>query len=651
MTAAELSVIIKARDESGRSFAHLQGNIGKSQRRIATYSQNVSQRFDNLSKSLSRWAKRGAIALIGFTAGVSVAFLKAIRSSTQFEAQLAKVSTMLEASAKPMLQSYREDISRMSIQFAQSTETLSQGAYDILSAMIPPGKAMRVLATGAEAAVAGFTETGTTISALLTILKSFHMDAGRATEVSDKLFTVIKRGRTTFAEMAPVLGRLTGMVAASEGSFDEMAAAIATTTRNGLLTRYAITNLIGVYRTFLRPSKEAQSAAEKLGISLSAEWLATHSLREALERIHASREVQLKDIFTESEALTAVSIMMKDLTGLEEDYIAITKDFAGATEEAGKTMRDTFQFQLRSLGMAINEIRRALVEDLQERFEPILKKANEVLPKIREIFKDLGKSIGEDCAEQLDKFLSWIKDFDPRDFLINIGKISIAFNQVARIVNELRIMFYHLAKAIIAPFKVLHREIQETLEAWFLPAETWKKLADRMESHIEVYEGLIKSSTRHRDTLTKERIGLEERNKEFERGIQASKMAQAAGEKLQKPLLKEAEIYKTLSELANERKGAVEHEWRGQELRGVGKSTPIGMDTLAEMLRKRLPEKEIEQDKLLRILEEWVKQQTDTNWIITQNTKRTREKVEQLFAQNEKGVWEETSVRLGSAIA
>ena len=110
-------------------------------------------------------------------------------------------------------------------------------------------------------------------------------------------------------------------------------------------------------------------------------------------------------------------------------------------------------------------------------------------------------------------------------------------------------------------------------------------------------------------------------------------------------------MYDTLSELANERKGAVEHEWKGQELRGVGKSIPIGMDTLAEMLRKRLPEKEIEQDKLLRILEEWVKQQTDTNWIITQNTKRTREKVEQLFAQNEKGVWEETSVRLGSAIA
>jgi len=476
MTAAEMAIILRARDESGAAFSQLQGRLKKTTGRVSSFTTKSRASFDRLGKGLATFARRGAIALTALAAGGTLALYKLGQETLAFQDQMARVSTMLDDVHAPMMRIYKRDIAAMAMQFGQSTEVLSQGAYDILSAMVAPENAMKVLTAGAEAATAGFTDTSVTISAFLTILKSFGKDAKEVGKVSDKVFTIIKRGRTTFAEMGPVLGRLTGMVAASGGSFDEMSAAIATTTRNGLMTNYAITDLIGVYRTFLRPSKEAQEAADKLGISLNAEWLATHSLREALQKVHQSRTVQLKDIFTESEALTAASFLMKDLAGFTEDYRVISTQSFGATSEASKKMQATTSFQLKRLKEGFKAAGRSLLDNLLLNMRSLLDETNEKMPVIVKQVGEFGKKLADLALPAMTHLLEKLDAMEP--------------GQVAAGVNDMAVQFMILGRYLerAATFALMLEMGMTKVYRWALAEKGHKKLLESSKESIAMLD-------------------------------------------------------------------------------------------------------------------------------------------------------------------
>ncbi|GAH24415.1 unnamed protein product, partial [marine sediment metagenome] len=106
--------------------------------------------------------------------GIATAvFTAAVKGAADFEEQLANVSTMLDESAMRILPEYRRGLQSLSVEFGESTQTLSKGLYDILSASIPPAEALGVLEISAKAAAAGITDTGVAADAITTILNSY----------------------------------------------------------------------------------------------------------------------------------------------------------------------------------------------------------------------------------------------------------------------------------------------------------------------------------------------------------------------------------------------------------------------------------------------------------------------------------------------
>ncbi|GAG95650.1 unnamed protein product, partial [marine sediment metagenome] len=144
--------------------------------------------------------------------------------AADFETQLANVSTMLDESAMRILPEYRKGLQALSVEFGESTQTLSKGLYDILSASIPPAEALGVLEVSAKAAAAGITDTGVAADAITTILNSYGMSADQAGMVSDKLFAIVKEGKTTFAELAPSIGKVAATASMAGLSFDDLGA-------------------------------------------------------------------------------------------------------------------------------------------------------------------------------------------------------------------------------------------------------------------------------------------------------------------------------------------------------------------------------------------------------------------------------------------
>ena len=243
--------------------------------------------------------------LLMASAAMAVPFVGGVKVFADFEEQMANVSTMLDKPEQHM-DRFRAGIRKMSVDFGESTDTLAGGLYDILSASIAPEKALNVLGVAAKAARAGLTDTKTAADAITTILNSYGLSADNAASVSDLLFATVKRGKTTFAELAPAIGMVATTAASGGVPLEEMGAALATMTRNGVRTENAVVALNAIISSFLKPQKKAVDEAKKLGFEMSTATLKSEGLAGVFARISKLPPDAIAKLFPNVRALRGV---------------------------------------------------------------------------------------------------------------------------------------------------------------------------------------------------------------------------------------------------------------------------------------------------------------------------------------------------------
>lgn len=304
-----------------------EGNLNKFQHRVRAVTRRASGMFRTLA----------GVAGIG---GLAFALVGAVKSAAAFEKQMASVSTMLDARAMPMLGGMSKQVLELSQKFGEGTESLTKGLYDILSASIAPSKAMKVLETATIAAKAGMTTTALAADVLTTVLNAYAMRAEDAVKVSDILFATVKRGKTTFEELAQTFGMVASTSAVAGLKLTEATAAIATMTRAGLKTQKAVLALNMIVQSFLKPQDDAAEAARRFGFELNATTLEAEGLLSVLERLRGATAVQIAEVFPEARALRGIAPLLQNLSGFAKD-IKLTTESAGKTAEAFHKTTDT----------------------------------------------------------------------------------------------------------------------------------------------------------------------------------------------------------------------------------------------------------------------------------------------------------------------
>ena len=321
-----------ARDiRAGAAYVELYANDNKLTRGLNRASKRLKAFGAGVKKIGMSMAKLSAVMAAPLVAGGKV--------FADFEQQLAKVSTMLDNPAKHM-DTYKKAIRDMAVEFGESTEALANGLYDILSASIPAEKALDVLTVAVKAAKGGMTDTATAADALTTVLNSYGLSADRAQDVSDLLFTVVKRGKLTFADLAPTIGLVASVASSAGVSLDEMGAAIATMTRSGVRSERAVTALANIIKSFLTPTEESVEAARALGFEMSVATLQTEGLAGVFERIKKLPPDTVAKLFPNIRALRGVIPALKNIEGFEKDLQLMAKR-AGSADEAFEKMAGT----------------------------------------------------------------------------------------------------------------------------------------------------------------------------------------------------------------------------------------------------------------------------------------------------------------------
>ena len=191
---------------------------------------------NDVAKALSEsCVKAGKTLTVGLTAPIVSAGVAAVSMASGFDDAMAKVSTIADTTEVP-LDELRGAILDLSDDTGIAANDIADNVYNAISAGQKTGDAVAFVGQAAKLAKAGFTDSAAGLDVLTTTLNAYKMEADQATRVSDVLLMTQNKGKTTVGELASSMGKAIPTASAFGVSLENLAAAYATTTANGIAT-------------------------------------------------------------------------------------------------------------------------------------------------------------------------------------------------------------------------------------------------------------------------------------------------------------------------------------------------------------------------------------------------------------------------------
>ena len=343
----------------------------------------AQRRLDRFSRRVQRLGRR-----LLFLGGVPLFF--ATKAAMDFEHQMSKVATMVDEASMSSMPRLTAAVKRLAEEYGQSTETLADGLYDILSAQVAVSQSLPLLEEGARAAIGGFTDTKTSVSAIITILNAYGDELRDAADASDFLFSVVKRGRLTYEELAENIGTVAPMAAAVGVSVEEFGAALALITRGMPNVDRATTALANVIETFLKNTTEAKEAAAALGIEMSSAGIRADGLLYVLRQLAKVDPDTVAKVFPRRRALRGLIIAVQKVEELGVDIETMTNR-AGAAQRAYEKVSDNAWQAVKRLWQTVVGAGRSIGKDF---LAPIVAAADATrtwIQRNQEVVKVIGK--------------------------------------------------------------------------------------------------------------------------------------------------------------------------------------------------------------------------------------------------------------------
>lgn len=341
-------------------------------------------------------AAKGLAAIGAAAAGATAAIVKV---GSDFETSMAKVQTLADTTQVSMAD-LSKGIMEMSNTTGQSSQSLAEALYQALSAGVQTGDALAYTEQAAKLAAAGFTTTESAVDALSTVMNAYKMDASEVNAVSDMLLQTQNKGKTTVDELAASIAQVTPTAAAMGVEFEQVSAALATMTAQGVPTSQATTQL---NQLFAELGKSGQQASENLmkaaegteyaGMSFQQMMDAGVPLNEVLDMMSDYAEANgksLLDMFGSIEAGKAALTMAGENSEMFADNLEAMNESAGLTEEGFTTMVDTLQGKMGILQESFTNLGIAIYQGMQEPLKGLADVGIQALDELMTAFNEGG---------------------------------------------------------------------------------------------------------------------------------------------------------------------------------------------------------------------------------------------------------------------
>lgn len=358
--------------------------------RIAGQIDPSLQRSLNNAKKQFGGLKLGMAAIgtaaVAATAAVVKLGADAVKSAAAYEQQMANVATLLDGTKEQISKRINElsdDVLKVSNTTGVATGELTDGLYQIISAVGDSEDAITQMELAAKAAKAGGAETTDAINLLTAVTKGYNDTSGEAFQkASDLAFETVKLGQTSFPELASSIGKVIPLASALGVEQEELFGSFAALTGVTGSTAEVSTQMKAVMSGLMQPTKQMTEALSSLGYAnadAALESLGFEGMLKVLKTEMGDDVQATAKLFSSVEAQTAILALAgaqsEDLTNKTQSmYEAV-----GATDRAFEAQTDTLEFTIE----AIKNVGKNFVTSIGRKILPVVKSvAEKLLPAI-----------------------------------------------------------------------------------------------------------------------------------------------------------------------------------------------------------------------------------------------------------------------------
>lgn len=430
LDASQFDKSVKQSQAELQSFARVAGALpgGKSSvfGSLATDLANVAPALTSMPLG---------IAAVG--AALTGAGIAARRAGVEFEASLTKIAT-LGADAQENLGQTRQAILDT---FASTAVTggvadLAEANYLLQSSGRSATEAMVDLDIAARASVAGYTQVTTAVDGLTTVTAAWKDTQITTAQASDILFQAVNVGKASFEDIASSLGLVAPLAASAGVRFEEVAAAAALLSNQGLRTSSIMEGMRSAILNIQRPTEDFKKKYADLAREFGASRLARDGIIQFLQdfdRESGGSRAALGALFTDATGLTTALGLLRNGGTDAAAALQQMQTAAGAADAALTQVNGSAKAQEQLIRNQISTAWTQFGELLNTTTLPILEAVARVINRISGksafVGRDLGQYLGADGpfarSRALQSLLKQQND-DPAGFLKAIPTAQLA---------------------------------------------------------------------------------------------------------------------------------------------------------------------------------------------------------------------------------
>lgn len=304
-----------------------------------------NESVNNLEKNLNRL--KGAIktVAIGYIGKKMFDATKEnFKDAMAFQEEMAETFTLLPELSGQAREAMTNDVKQFAKDMKVLPENITPALYQAISASIPEDEVFGFLESSQKAARGGKADLETSVDVLSSILNAYGSDVISVTEASDLMFTAVKKGKTTFGEMASNMYSVLPIARSLDLPFKNVTASISTMTAMGTQTAQATTQigrfLAEISRQGTKSSDIFEAVTGKTFKAFIAEGYNIQDVLNVMEAAAKKLNVEVKDLFSSDEAGRAASTLSAGASKFTEDLQAM-ENSTGSTEKAFNEMNGT----------------------------------------------------------------------------------------------------------------------------------------------------------------------------------------------------------------------------------------------------------------------------------------------------------------------
>ncbi|MYA17684.1 MAG: phage tail tape measure protein [Gammaproteobacteria bacterium] len=380
------------------------GRRGSTFIRVVVDNAGANRNLDQTEKKvrgLGPAARLAAGVVVAAFGAMATAIAGSIGPAAEFQTGLAEIATLSE-DAKSSIGAIGDSVKEVAVTFGQDLKDSTKAAYDAISAGIPTKEVGNFLKTAARAATGGLVDIATSVDVLTTSVNAWAKENLTAERASDILFSVVQRGKTTYEQLAGSLSNVANIAAAADISLEEVGAAVASLTSQGVPTSEAMTQIRGAVQGLIRDTPELISAFNQAGFASGEAAIRALGFGGAAQIVARSANGSLgaiQKMVGSVEGMNAVLGVTGSNLDLFNENLEATRRSAGVSERAFNQLANTFEFQRRRVMQGFQLLR----VELGSLFLPVLTEVAKVIANFFGVAADSSDEEGEQTKSQFER--------------------------------------------------------------------------------------------------------------------------------------------------------------------------------------------------------------------------------------------------------